>query len=148
MALCEAARRRRLPTLAICRGAQIVNVALGGSLVQDIPDEVPDSLVHAPDNARRTRTHTVHVSPESRLAGALGESTLTTNSSHHQSVDRVAPGLCVSARSDDGIVEGLESADPDWWMVAVQWHPEELTETSEAWDRNLFAAFAERVKGS
>jgi putative glutamine amidotransferase len=144
LALCHAARDRRVPTLAICRGVQVVNVAFGGTLVQDIPDQVHDAFPHAPANARGKRVHRVRIAEGSLLARAVGATEITTNSSHHQSVDRVADGLRVDARADDDVVEGVESADPAWWMVGVQWHPEELTGTAEAWDRDLFAAFAER----
>jgi putative glutamine amidotransferase len=87
------------------------------------------------------------VDPGSRLAGALLTESLTTNSFHHQALARVPNDLCVTARAvDDGVVEGAESADPSWWMLAVQWHPEELINTPEPWDRNLFAAFARAVR--
>jgi putative glutamine amidotransferase len=145
IALAREARERAIPTLAICRGAQVVNVAFGGTLVQDIPNERPGALDHDPGNARRTRVHAVEIDPATELARAVGTTQIQTNSSHHQSVDRVAPGLRVTARTSDGIVEGLEPDDAAWWMVAVQWHPEELTATPEDWDRRLFAAFAERV---
>lgn len=145
LALAREARDRAIPTLAICRGAQVVNVAFGGTLIQDIPSERPGTLDHDPDDARRKRVHTVEIDPTTELARAAGGTLIQTNSSHHQSVDRVAPGLHVTARTSDGIVEGLEPDDPAWWMVAVQWHPEELTATPEDWDRRLFAAFAERV---
>lgn len=145
LALARAARDRAIPTLAICRGAQVVNVAFGGSLVQDIPSERAGMLDHNPRGARSQRIHTVHVDPGSELAQAVGATEIDTNSSHHQAVDRLGNGLRITARTGDGIVEGLESVDPAWWMVAVQWHPEELTTTPEEWDRRLFAAFAERV---
>ncbi len=145
LALARAARDRALPTLAICRGAQVVNVAFGGTLIQDIPSERPDSLDHEPPGARRQRVHTVQIDSDSELARAVGDTAIATNSSHHQSVDRLAGGLRVTARTSDGIIEGLESDDLAWWMVAVQWHPEELIATPDEWDRRLFAAFAERV---
>ena len=144
LALAREAERRRIPTLAICRGIQVMNVALGGSLVQDIPSEQPGTVDHDPDADRSSRVHDVIVEHGSRLASALGTERLVTNSFHHQSLDRVAPLLCVSARAEDGIVEGIESRDDAWWMLGVQWHPEELTETPEEWDRRLFRAFAER----
>ena len=143
LALAAEARARRLPTLAICRGIQVMNVALGGTLIQDIPTERPDAAAHDPGGERDARVHTVQVDRDSRLAHALACDRPTTNSFHHQAIDRVAEGLRVTARTPDGIIEGAESADPSWWMLAVQWHPEELTATPEAWDRNLFAAFAE-----
>jgi putative glutamine amidotransferase len=146
IALINEAYRRRLPTLAICRGIQVANVALGGTLVQDIPSQLPSAIPHDPDDPRGARVHDVRVDPDSRLAGALGTDHLRTNSFHHQALARVPAALCITARAvDDGVIEGAESADPSWWMLGVQWHPEELTGTPEPWDRNLFAAFARAV---
>lgn len=142
IALLEAAHAAMLPTLAICRGLQVANVALGGTLVQDIPSERPSTTVHARSDARAERVHELRVATGSRLADALGATTLTVNSSHHQAVDHPAPGLTVTATAPDGIVEGMEWAGDDgWWMVGVQWHPEELTGTRERWDASLFTAF-------
>lgn len=145
IALVTEARDRGLPTLAICRGIQVVNVAFGGTLVQDIPTQATGALAHDPPESRDTRVHEVRVDPGSRLAQALGTDCLLTNSFHHQALARVAGELCITARASDEIIEGAESANPDWWMLAVQWHPEELTKTPEPWDRNLFRAFAEAV---
>lgn len=145
IALIIEARRRRLPTLAICRGIQVVNVALGGTLIQDIPSQIPDAANHDPEGSRNDRAHEVRVEQDSNLARALGTDCLTTNSFHHQALARVSSELRISARAADGIVEGAESADPQWWMLAVQWHPEELMGTPEPWDRNLFMAFARAV---
>jgi len=146
IALVHAARERRLPTLAICRGIQIANVALGGTLVQDLPSEWPDVLEHDGDWTRDTRIHDVTIAPGSRLAGALGVTQLVANSLHHQAVGRVAPGLTTVAQAPDGVVEGVEWSGSDWWMAGVQWHPEELTGTREGWDRALFDTFAEVVR--
>ena len=146
LALVDAAQRRALPTLAICRGIQVVNVALGGTLVQDIASERPGALAHEGAGARGERVHDVTVEEGSRLHGLLGATTVRTNSSHHQSVDRVAEGLRVTARAPDGIVEGVEWMTDGWWMAAVQWHPEELTRTKEPWDRNLLRGFAGRCR--
>lgn len=148
LALAHAAWERRIPTLAICRGAQVMNVALGGTLVQDIPSEHPTSINHAQEGRRGERTHDVNIEPDSLLARIVSATAISTNSSHHQSVDRVGRGLHIVASSPDGIVEALEPTDPAWWMVAVQWHPEELTATPEDWDRRLFAAFADAVRGA
>ena len=147
IALVLEARRRRMPTLAICRGIQVVNVAFGGSLLQDIPSQCPNAVDHDPKNNRTDRVHEVRVEASSHLAGALGTDCLTTNSFHHQALARVASELRITARAIDGIVEGAESSDTTWWMLAVQWHPEELTNTPEPWDRNLFSAFARAVAG-
>jgi putative glutamine amidotransferase len=142
LALTAAARGRGLPTLAICRGVQMLNVALGGSLVQDIPSQWPSALSHAPKSDRTTRVHNVEVTPGTRLADAVRAECLTVNSAHHQAIGRLAPGLRVTARAGDGIIEGAEWHGNDWWAVGVQWHPEELVETPEEWDRSLFARFA------
>jgi putative glutamine amidotransferase len=146
IALVHAARERRLPTLAICRGIQIANVALGGTLVQDLPSEWPDALAHDGEWTRDTRVHDVRVVAGSRLAGALGVTQLVANSLHHQAVGKVAPGLTTVAQAPDGVVEGVEWSGSDWWMEGVQWHPEELTGTKEGWDRALFATFADVVR--
>jgi putative glutamine amidotransferase len=147
LALARAARDRQLPTLAICRGIQLLNVALGGTLVQDLPSERPGGVDHDPGAARSSRSHSLAVQPSSRLAGAIGASTVAVNSFHHQAVDRIADPLRVSARSDDEVVEGIETPpEHPWWVLAVQWHPEELTGDAEEWDRGIFRAFAERLR--
>jgi putative glutamine amidotransferase len=145
-ALFSSARGRRLPVLAICRGIQLVNVAMGGTLIQDIPTERPSGICHNQTEDRGIRTHRVSVTGGTRLAEALGATTLDVNSYHHQAVNRVAEGLVVTATAPDGIVEGVESADPGWWMVAVQWHPEDLSTDGRPWDKGLFAAFARVIR--
>jgi putative glutamine amidotransferase len=145
LALAKEAAARGMPTLAICRGVQVLNVALGGTLVQDIPSERPTKVEHDAEGARNSRVHNVQIEGASRLANIVGANAITTNSFHHQSVDRVAEGLRTVARSPDGIVEAVEGTDRAWWAIGVQWHPEELTRTPEEWDRRLFAAFAEAV---
>jgi len=142
LALLARARELGMPTLAICRGIQVVNVGLGGTLIQDLPSERRDVEVHEVDDERDTRVHGVRLDSASRLASILGVDALAVNSIHHQAVDRLGEAMRVSARADDGTVEGVESDDPSWWMVGVQWHPEELTTTPEPWDRRLFRAFA------
>lgn len=148
VALALTAYEQRVPTFAICRGAQVVNVALGGTLIQDIPSQRSSGIDHSPKDRRDERTHAVDIDHPSRLADIIGETRIITNSSHHQSIDRIAPGLRVTARTTDGIIEAAESVDPAWWMVAVQWHPEELTATPEDWDRRLFSAFANEVRAA
>lgn len=146
LALLAAAHERELPTLAICRGIQVVNVGLGGTLVQDLPSQKADVIAHELDDSRARRVHDVTVDAESRLASILGASSLAVNSIHHQAVARLGDALRVNAHAQDGVVEGIESSDPRWWMVGVQWHPEELTTTPEPWDRRLFAAFADACR--
>jgi putative glutamine amidotransferase len=144
-ALIEAAKARGKPVLAICRGIQILNVALGGTLVQDISSQWDTKIAHDEDLPRDSRSHEISVEPGSLIAKAVGTERLTVNSFHHQSVKRVADGMRVTARAPDGIIEGLESTDDDWWVMAVQWHPEEMTESPEPWDRGLFKAFAQQI---
>jgi putative glutamine amidotransferase len=145
IALVRAALERRLPTLAICRGIQVANVALGGTLVQDIGSECPNALTHDGDWDRDQRVHPLSVTPASRLAHAIGATELEVNSLHHQAVAKLAPGLTAVAHAPDGIIEGAEWSDDDWWFVGAQWHPEELTASKEPWDRSLFSAFAARL---
>jgi putative glutamine amidotransferase len=140
LGLARAAVERRLPLLGICRGQQVINVALGGTLYQDLARDGATDLAHASprDEPRDTPAHDIEVTPGSHLAAALGAVRLPVNSHHHQAVRRVAPGLLVTAVSPtDGIVEGVETADG--LVVAVQCHPEEMA--GLAWSARLFAAF-------
>ena len=145
-ALIEEARARGTPVLAICRGIQILNVALGGTLVQDIPTQCETKIDHDEDSARTTRSHEVDIEPDSLIAKAVGAEHVIVNSFHHQSVKKVADGMRVTARSPDGVIEGIESTDDDWWVMGVQWHPEEMTDSPEPWDRGLFKAFARQLQ--
>jgi putative glutamine amidotransferase len=145
-ALIEEAQARGTPVLAICRGIQILNVALGGTLVQDIPSECKTDIDHDEDVPRDSRSHEIAIEPGSLIAKAIGTDHARVNSFHHQSVKRVAEGMRVTARSPDGVIEGLESTDEDWWVMAVQWHPEEMTGSAEPWDRGLFKAFARKLE--
>ena len=124
LAIARAVAAGGVPTFGICRGAQVLNVALGGTLVEHLPDEVGDTLTHAPaPGATDYERHGVAVDAGSRLAAALGATSCETLSWHHQAVRRVAPGLEVVARAEDGTVEGFEKRDHPF-LVAVQWHPE------------------------
>lgn len=141
IALIAAAREAALPTLAICRGMQILNVALGGTLVQDIASQRPTALLHTTAMRRDERAHRVSVQDDSRLAAVIGATEISVNSFHHQALDRVAATLRVVATAPDSIIEGVETAAGDpWWVLGVQWHPEELVGDPEPWDRKLFAA--------
>ena len=146
VALVQEAQARGTPVLAICRGIQILNVALGGTLVQDISSQCKTNIEHDDEGARTSRSHEISVEPDSLIAKAVGTDHLTVNSFHHQSVKSVANGMRVTARSPDGVIEGLESTDEDWWVMAVQWHPEEMTDAAEPWDRGLFKAFARKLE--
>lgn len=144
MALIEAAKVMRMPTLGICRGIQIVNVALGGTLVQDLSADWPGALAHDGET-RADRTHSVQLVPDSDVASALGTTELSVNSLHHQAIDRLGDGLRITGRAPDGVVEAAESTDPDWWALCVQWHPEDLVEDVQSPDRGIFAALANRI---
>jgi putative glutamine amidotransferase len=143
IALVHAARRENLPLLAICRGAQILNVALGGTLIQDLPSQQPSEINHDPDEPRNTRTHSVELPTETRLARAVGLTRFEVNSVHHQAIERVADELRIVAVAPDGVIEAVETAaDSPWWCIGVQWHPEDLAGADEPWDRHIFSAFA------
>jgi len=148
IALILAAREMAMPLLAICRGPQVLNVALGGTLIQDIGSQVAGAGEHNARDDRAARVHEVELEPGSRIAEAMGAVRLRVNSLHHQSVERIAPGLRITGRAPDGVIEGIESECPEWWAIGVQWHPEEMNDSPEPWDRGLFRAFATALAGS
>lgn len=129
---------RDLPLLGICGGMQTVNVACGGSLFQDIPAQVPTAMDHRQKTKAIHIAHAVTIAPKSLLRRVIGSDTLMVNSSHHQSVKKVAPSLIASALAPDGVVEAIESS-AHRFMLAVQWHPEFLFEGHLA-HRRLFEA--------
>jgi putative glutamine amidotransferase len=135
--LIGAALRSGLPLLGICGGCQLLNVARGGSLLQDIASQRGGALPHRPARAGRPLSHPVAVRPGSLLHRILGRRSLEANSSHHQAIDRVGRGLRAVAWSPDGVIEGIE--DPARrFAVGVQWHPERLFD--RAAHRHLFEA--------
>jgi putative glutamine amidotransferase len=130
-----------LPTLGICRGQQVLNVALGGSLHQDLRHQGLTSVEHsdADGRARTAMIHRVRLDPDSRLVQLIDETSVEVNSLHHQAVKTVAPQLRVTGTSDDGVIESLESDDRRF-LIAVQWHPEEID--TLPWVQRLFSGFA------
>jgi putative glutamine amidotransferase len=136
-----------LPTLGICRGQQVLNVALGGSLWQDLRHQGVTSVDHsdADGRARTAMMHRVRLDPDSRLAQLIDETSVEVNSLHHQAVKTVAPPLKVTGTSPDGVIESLESDDRRF-LIAVQWHPEEID--GLPWIQRLFAGFARAASGS
>lgn len=124
LALLHAALAREIPVLAICRGMQLLNVAQGGSLYQDIPDQL-GAEGHRQKARGSQTTHDVAVDPESQLAAITGGGTLAVNSFHHQAVKDLGRGLRISAKSDDGIVEAIEGTNHPF-LIGVQWHGESL----------------------
>lgn len=121
--LVRAAVATGLPTLAVCRGLQVLNVALGGSLHQHLPD-LQGMDLHGHPTRQSSVLHDVKVAAGSRLAGACGREVLRCTSHHHQGVDRLGEGLAAVAWSGDGLVEGIELSAGSGWVVGVQWHPE------------------------
>jgi putative glutamine amidotransferase len=140
LALFRVARDRGLPVLGICRGLQLINVALGGTLWQDLPSERPGGLDHDPPTPRDTRVHEVRLAPGSRAALALGVTRLTPNSFHHQGIRDLAPPLLATGWAADGLIEAVETREEDSWLLGVQWHPEEMHADRSAPERKLFAA--------
>ncbi|HEX2441896.1 MAG TPA: gamma-glutamyl-gamma-aminobutyrate hydrolase family protein [Methylomirabilota bacterium] len=135
-----------VPLFAICRGIQVLNVALGGTLVQDIPSEWPNALVHSQKAPRHEPTHAVKVMGEgTRLGRVLGTLEVDVNSMHHQAIKQLGEGLREVAWAPDGIVEGVEMPGEHRFVLGVQWHPEELVGHDQA-ARNLFAAIVEAAR--
>jgi putative glutamine amidotransferase len=134
----ERAMHDRRPLLAICRGIQVLNVALGGSLHQDIATDIGSTIAHAQTAPRDQPTHLVKVMGEgTRLGATLGAPEIAVNSMHHQAIKRLGRGLREVAWAPDGIIEGVEIADGHTLVLGVQWHPEELVAHDPA-ARNLF----------
>ncbi len=150
LALMHAALERQLPVLAICRGLQVANVALGGTLHQHVPDVYGTSVAHSrPAGGRIYRglidEHRLTISARSRLARIAGDA-LITGSRHHQAVDRVADDLRVVARAPDGVIEALELVDAPQFWLAVQWHPESTVVLDSGTSAALFAALVDAGK--
>ncbi len=147
LALLERAFRDGKPLFCICRGLQVLNVALGGTLWQDLSAQVPGARKHDchPDNPPDQLTHEVVIEPESRLSTVVGEDEIAVNSLHHQAIDRVGDSLRVTARATDGIIEAVEGTG-NRFLLGVQWHPEWLAHDHES-ARKLFVAFADACRG-
>ncbi len=135
----RAALERGLAILAVCRGIQLLNVALGGTLFQDVGTDPGTQLQHSQQEPRDQPTHKITVRPGSRLADTLGVDELEVNSMHHQAVNALGAGLAAVAWAPDQIIEGVEMRDASRFVLGVQWHPEELCSHSEP-ARRLFAA--------
>jgi putative glutamine amidotransferase len=137
-----------MPVLGICRGIQLLNVAMGGTLIQDIPSECDTALDHYASRHGPTRAHTAHqiaLEPGSWLAAQLGATQLDVNSFHHQALLDVAAGLRVVARAPDGIVEAVEGTG-EAFVAGVQCHPEELWEQADPRWTRMFAGFVEAAR--
>jgi putative glutamine amidotransferase len=135
---------RDLPVLAICRGIQVLNVALGGTLFQDIASQVPESICHTPKTDKAVNTHTVQIADGTRLQGLFGKNEIWVNGQHHQAVKGLASGLAVAARAKDKIIEAVEHPGKRF-VIGVQWHPEG-TWQDDPYSQKLFSAFLEAAK--
>lgn len=142
--MAQAAAEDGKPFLGICRGAQVLNVALGGNLYTHIQDQLPNSLDHAyPGNRRTVLVHEVKLEEGTRIAEVMGEPILKVNSLHHQGLKDIAPSLRVTGLAPDGLVEAVELPDHPFG-IAVQWHPEWLTDQQPT--RNLFKKFVQAAE--
>jgi putative glutamine amidotransferase len=141
--LLTGARERRLPVWGVCRGLQTLNVFLGGSLWQDLPSQRPGALEHSQPVPVDALVHAVQANAETALGDRLSQDIALVNSRHHQAIRELAPGLRAAAVSSDQLIEAVEGADADWWLRAVQWHPENLVGLAQ--QRRLWLDFAEAV---
>jgi len=147
LGLARRAGERCLPTLAICRGMQVVNVERGGTLHQHLP-AVEGMGAHGPVSQAASTAHDVKVVAGSRLATCVEGAAVIRDcpSQHHQGVDRLGAGLVATAWSDDGLIEAVEGEDEGWWLLAVQWHPERAAAGSPA-HQAVFDAFGAATRG-
>jgi len=131
--------------MGICLGCQVLNVALGGTLYQHVPDEVASALDHSTAEPGKRTHHRVRIAEDSHLARSVGTTDLATNSSHHQAIREVAPPLRAVAWSRDGVIEAAEARD-ERFLLAIQWHPENLA-AKRAEHLALFVALVEAARG-
>ncbi len=151
IALVRGARERGIPTLCICRGIQVANVAFGGTLIEDVRDELGSRYTinhrqtyeNGQDRSDYAQGHEVNLDADSALAQLIGVRSFPANSMHHQAVRTVAEGFRVVGRTDDGIVEAFEATGDHPFFFGVQWHPEELT--PDAVSERLFAGLTEHA---
>lgn len=140
------ALERNLPILAICRGCQVLNVALGGSLIQDIPSQIKDPIKHAQKAPRWYATHDITVQSASLLGGIWQNDSKKVNSYHHQAIAKVGRGLRIVASAPDGVIEAIESTEHRF-ALGVQWHPELMTDYYPV-ARRIFEHFIQAALGS
>ncbi len=134
------------PVLGVCRGAQVLNVALGGALYQDLKSQYPGCICHQQHQASAYTAHRVEIKAGTKLHEIVGDKQVAVNSFHHQAVKRLADGLILNAAASDGVVEGFELPTHPYF-VAVQWHPELLvTREENAAHRRLFSSFVEACR--
>lgn len=146
LAIVRKAHERYLPVLAICRGVQVVNVAFGGTLIQDIPSAIGsmdhDVIGHAVYDGHQPVT----IAADSKIAKATGETDMMVNSIHHQAIDQLADGFRPVAWANDGVVEGIEHEDEGWELLGVQWHPEYLGDNFDEPSQLLFDTLVKNAR--
>ena len=135
----------KVPILAICRGEQLLNVVLGGSLYQDLPTQKPGEIAHRQKTDSKYPTHRIDVVEGSKLAQIMGQKSLEVNTLHHQAVYIPSDKVVVTAYSPDGVVEAYEGLNKNQWLVAVQFHPEMLVRADDSW-LALFKAFVKACR--
>jgi putative glutamine amidotransferase len=122
--ICKAAMEKKIPILGICGGHQLINVVMGGTLIQHIPNEVENYLEHEQKVEKHIPTHEVAVIEGTKLHNIVNANSIKVNTTHHQAVKTLGIGLRTNAVASDGIIEGIEATDPNWLCIGVQWHPE------------------------
>ena len=141
----EAVERRQIPLFAICFGMQVLNVARGGSLIQDIRSQLPEAIKHEQGAPRDRPSHGVRVEEGTKLSEILRTDGLLVNSHHHQAVETLGANLVVTAWSPDGVIEAIEDPRPDRFVMAVQWHPEMGWQTDQ-FSQRLFSTFVSHAR--
>ncbi len=146
LSIFEEAFKKDIPVFGICRGIQIMSVAMGGSLYQDIETDYPDEALTHPSIYGEDSLHQIEIEPVSILGKIIGESVVGVNSAHHQAVNDIGEGFVVTARSEDGIIEAIENPSKSF-VIGVQYHPERMNDTAEYREHRgrLFDAFIEAV---
>jgi len=144
LGLAKLAFKYLVPTFGICGGMQSMNVALGGTLIQDIPAQIVTRIQHLPKKSAEKMAHRVHIEPKTLLRRIVKKSTIFVNSSHHQSVKAIPPSFQMSGVAPDGVIEAIEAAGHPFWL-GVQWHPEFLYR-SDALQKRLFSAFMKAAR--
>ncbi|WP_078548839.1 gamma-glutamyl-gamma-aminobutyrate hydrolase family protein [Litchfieldia alkalitelluris] len=142
MALVHYAINNNIPLLAICRGVQILNVALGGTLIQDIPAQWANPIKHTQIVERKRDTHFIRIDKDSYLYSIIGEETVRVNSLHHQAIDKLSPHLKTVATASDGMIEAVELIESNTFTIGVQWHPESMSSHNQKMNK-LFNHFVE-----
>lgn len=142
--LCRMAVERRMPILAIGSGMQLLNVMCGGTIFQNVTEDLPKALHHR-DTVEKNLRHVIDIVPHTRVDTIYGPGEIRVNSCHHQAVDQVASMFKVSAKSPDGVIEAIEAQDDGWFCLGVQWHPE--SESASALDMQVFENFLDGCRG-